>query len=273
MPIDSFFCCCCLFVCLLCSLLVDSLGAGRSRIIVNFLLGSAVLPQTGNASDRETGTYRETRGCGQRQTSGEIKRIIVNFLLKQCQVDGHGAARVPILFFFHCCAGFITDLHHVAAGMMDYCCVFMMVVYQSSEHAAPGINAVAHQDFKQSWPSANVAESQVATHSDYLKDRSGILVMMNVFNNQARALFLLFFYGKILLFSLLFSCFSFSSVLQRTILVHRVLPLQNHNTGQKHNIQQQQLFSDVQQQERHFKLLTSLDFDWTFFFLSVIKQP
>lgn len=112
MPIDFFFCCCCLFVCLLCSLLVDSLGDGRSRIIVNFLFGSAVLPQTGNASDRETGTYRETRGCGQRQTSGEIKRIIVNFLLKQCQVDGHGAARVPILFCFFVFFSFLRWFHH-----------------------------------------------------------------------------------------------------------------------------------------------------------------
>lgn len=51
MTIDFFF----LFVFLFCSLHVDSQGDGMSRIIVNFLLGSAALPQTGNATDTETG--------------------------------------------------------------------------------------------------------------------------------------------------------------------------------------------------------------------------
>lgn len=107
-----------LFVCLICSLHADSRGDGRSRIIVNFLLGSAVLPQTGNATDREAGTSRPTRGCGQRQTSREIKRIIVNFLLRECQVDGHGAARALLLFllvylFISFCTGLLTELPHV----------------------------------------------------------------------------------------------------------------------------------------------------------------
>lgn len=104
-----------LFVCFFCCVHVDGVGEGSSRIIVHFLLRSAALPQTGNATDRETGTHGPTGGCGQRQTSGEIKRIIVNFLLRQCQVDGHGAARVVVFFFF--CAHLI-DLHQGAVGMM-----------------------------------------------------------------------------------------------------------------------------------------------------------
>lgn len=120
------------FFCLLCSLTVDSQGDGRSRIILNFLLGSAALTQTGNATDRKTGTHGPTRGCGQRQTSREIKRIIVNFLLRQEQVDEHWAARVLDIFSLLIClfiylfsAGLITDLHHGAVGMLDDCWVFI----------------------------------------------------------------------------------------------------------------------------------------------------
>lgn len=47
----------CLFICFFCSVHVDGLGEGSSRIIVHFLLRSAALPQTGNATDRETGTH------------------------------------------------------------------------------------------------------------------------------------------------------------------------------------------------------------------------
>lgn len=114
----------CLFICFFCSVHVDGLGEGCSRIIVHFLLRSAALPQTGNATDKETGTHGPTGGCGQRQTSGEIKRIIVNFLLRQCQVDGHGAARV-VVFCLIFCAHLITDLRQGAVGMMDGCWVLM----------------------------------------------------------------------------------------------------------------------------------------------------
>lgn len=99
----------CLFVCLFASSAASTETVqekGSSRIIVHFLLRSAALPQTGNATDRETGTRGPTGGCGQRQTSGEIKRIIVNFLPRQCQVDGHGAAPVVVCLFLFGFFGF-----------------------------------------------------------------------------------------------------------------------------------------------------------------------
>lgn len=87
------------FFVFVCCCHTDSLRAGISRIIVNFLLRPIAVLQRGNARDGETDAHRQTAGYGHTQTNREIKRIIVNFLPRRYQVDRHEATWLVCFLF------------------------------------------------------------------------------------------------------------------------------------------------------------------------------